>query len=75
MYNTGQDRIKIEVLQDGTIRLETDQVSGPNHASAEEFLRIMAELAGGGQTRVRKAGAHHHHRGHSHTHEHADHTH
>lgn len=72
-----QDAINIEVLADGTIKVTTDQVSMPNHQNAEEFLRFMAELAGGKQTRVRKAGAHHHHHdhahlGHGHTHDHGD---
>ena len=65
----GHDEIQIELLDDGTIKVTTDAVSMPNHASAEEFLRVMAQLAGGNQERTRQAHAVHHH--HEHTHEHA----
>ena len=45
------DEIKIEVLADGTIKFETDPISGPNHVNAEAFLRETARLAGGDTTR------------------------
>ena len=62
------DKIKISVLADGTIKLETDKVSMPNHASAEQFVRETARLAGG-TTNVK--GKHKH--GHtSHTHDHGE---
>ena len=74
-----QDNIQIEILPDGTIKVTTDAVSMPNHASAEEFLRLMSEMAGSPQKRVRKgSGKHHHHKqdhlhqGHGHTHDHGD---
>lgn len=41
------DTIKFEILEDGTISLTTDQVSGPNHVSADQLLRELAELVGG----------------------------
>lgn len=64
-----QDKIRVEILEDGTIRVETDRVSMPNHASAEEFLRLMAELANGGhQDRISKG--HTHNQSHNHVHEH-----
>ena len=63
-----QDKIQIEILEDGTIKISTDKVSMPNHASAEGFLRFMAEMANGGkQDRIRKGTAHHH--DHEHVHE------
>ena len=49
-----QDEIFMEILADGTIRLETDPISGANHAAAEGMLRRIAELAGGATSRVRK---------------------
>lgn len=67
-----QDEIQIELLDDGRIKVTTDQVSMPNHASAEAFLRLMEELSGGEQKRVRKSGAHHHHHGHLHSHAHGE---
>lgn len=68
-----QDKIQIQILADGTIKIITDQVSMPNHASAEEFLRIMTDMAGGEQKRARKAGGHGHHHGHGHDHVHHGH--
>ena len=65
------DKMTITILDDGRIKIDTDQVSMPNHASAEEFLRLMAELSGGTQERVRKAHGHAHHHEHEHEHEHA----
>jgi hypothetical protein len=41
------DTLKITILEDGTIKTETDKVSMPNHASAEMFIRECARLAGG----------------------------
>lgn len=41
------DVILITILEDGTIKTETDRITGPNHLSAEAFLRESAKLAGG----------------------------
>jgi len=41
------DKIKIEILEDGTISVKTEGVSGVNHHSADEFLTMMKKLAGG----------------------------
>lgn len=60
------DNIKINVLEDGTIRSETDPVSGANHSNAEEFLNQMSKLAGGESNRVKRGG--HHNMG-THTHD------
>jgi hypothetical protein len=61
------DEIKIEILEDGTIRVETDAVSPANHVNAEAFVKFLADLAGGKSTRTRRG--HHHGHGHTHTHE------
>lgn len=50
------DKIKISILDDGTIKVETDKISMPNHMNAEAFLRQMAELAGGEVERKHKHG-------------------
>ncbi len=65
------DIIDIEILPDGTIKTSTDKVSMPNHATAEQFLRDIAKLAGGKVERKRKQGfAHQHEHEHHHAHEH-----
>jgi hypothetical protein len=51
-----QDKITVTILDDGTIKTETDKVSMPNHANAAGFLRRMFELAGGALTSASKKG-------------------
>lgn len=41
------DRIKITVLDDGQIKIETPGISGANHCSADELLGEIERLAGG----------------------------
>ena len=55
------DKLDITILEDGTIKVDVDQVSMPNHASAENFLKLAAELSNGGkQDRTRKGLGHQH---------------
>ena len=60
------DKMKIEILDNGNIKVYTDKISGPNHMNAESFFRFLTEQMGGSQTRVRKNASH------SHTHEHEE---
>ena len=72
------DNIQIEILEDGTIKITTDPISGANHANAEGFLNFMARMAGGETSREHrkdKAVTHTHSHGHTHTHSHGGHTH
>ena len=63
------DQLKIEILEDGTIKTTSDDVSAANHDTAEQFLRAMARLAGGETVREdRKDIKGHHH----HVHDHKD---
>ena len=57
------DRIKITVLEDGTIKVETDEISQAAHMSADEFLKRIQKLAGGDTQTEEKKGI-------KHTHEH-----
>ena len=61
------DKVKIEILNDGTIKTSTDRISAPNHSNAEGFLSNMAKLTGGKVDRQRKGSGHH-----THTHEHGE---
>jgi hypothetical protein len=63
------DKIEIEVLSDGTLKISTDKVSMPNHANAEALLREIISGMGGQVDRKRKSNHHHHNHG-EHTHEH-----
>jgi len=61
------DAIQITILDDGTLKIETDKVSGPNHTNAEGLIRELFRLAGGKGRRTLKTGASLHHALHAHT--------
>lgn len=65
------DIIKIEILPDGTIKSTTDPISGPNHQSAENFMRTLTALTAGEATRTARGHGH----AHVHEHEHEHHKH
>jgi hypothetical protein len=50
------DSMQITILEDGTIKVETDKISQANHMTAEAFLRNVATAAGGKQERLHKSG-------------------
>lgn len=58
----GADKIEVEVLDDGSLKISTDRISAANHGSAEILIRELISSAGGEASRVRK--------GHGHTHSH-----
>lgn len=58
------DVVKVSILEDGTIKCDTDRISLPNHSNCEQFLRETARELGGTATTKMK-----HKHGHtSHTH-------
>lgn len=61
-----EDKIEIEILDDGTIRLETDTISPANHLSADQFLKEIERLTGGTTTKTKNRHRHVHHYEHSH---------
>lgn len=46
-----EDQIAFEILEDGTISMATDQVSGVNHLSADSLIRETKKKAGGVATK------------------------
>ena len=67
------DKLTITILEDGTIKTDSDGISAPNHSNAEGFLREVVRLAGGTVKRTLKLGASlahalHHHAQDGHTH-------
>ena len=67
--------MNITILDDGTIKIETDAISQANHMTAEAFLRFVAQAGGTRQTQKHKHGmigaarhAVHHAIGHAHKH-------
>lgn len=67
------DKIRVEFLPDGRTKSTTDEISGPNHSTAEKFFEELARMTGGPVERSRRTdtlGVHHHHHEGEHTHEH-----
>lgn len=48
------DKIDIEILEDGTMKADTDPISQAFHGSAEGFLRQMAADLGGDSKRLKR---------------------
>lgn len=69
------DEMRITVLDDGTIKIDTDKISAPNHVNAEGFIRAIFTMAGGKSKRTLKVGASLHGALHAHTHDGHTHTH
>jgi hypothetical protein len=62
------DKAIINILEDGTVKVQFDgPVSPANHYSAEEFLALVEDLAGGETKRSKVDGSHQHQ--HRHVHE------
>ena len=57
------DKIDIEVLPDGTLKVTTEGVSTANHRSADDLLKLLDQLMGGETTKSRNpvARTHRHH--------------
>jgi hypothetical protein len=53
---SNDDQIEVEILEDGTIKIQMDKISPPNHMNAEQVLRNIQELTGGKATRKHKQG-------------------
>lgn len=56
----GEDKIEIEILDDGTVRFTTDKISPANHRTAEEFLADVGRMCGGKTERTRRPRGHMH---------------
>lgn len=58
----GSDKIEVEILNDGSLKISTDKISMANHGGAEILISELIKSAGGTVERNRK-GAHQHHHG------------
>ena len=54
------DKMVIEILEDGTISISTEGISGQNHVSADKFINEIESAAGGGRETVKKRAVHSH---------------
>jgi hypothetical protein len=66
------NEMTVTILEDGTVKVETGAVGGPEHMAAERMLQWLASQLGGESTRVKRAGAHQHAHGHDHAHKHEE---
>lgn len=62
--------MQLEILEDGTISIKTGNLAGEHHASADEFIKLVQQLAGGARD-TQSTRQHHHH--HNDTHQHHKH--
>lgn len=63
------DKIKISILEDGTLKIETDEISMANHTNAEGLILDLITRMGGEVERQDKGHGHsHEHNGVFHTH-------
>lgn len=81
------DKIKVTILENGNLKLETDTVSEANHTNAENLLKEIERLSGGlkevvvkkrslwGRVVDKIKGHQHVHHGHGHSHGGGWHTH
>jgi len=67
-----EDKIIVDHLGGGRIKITTDEVSGPNHMAAENALAYLARLMGGPVERKSrgKMAVHSHTHDQTHSHEH-----
>lgn len=48
------DQLNIEILDDGTVVVSSDQISAGNHRGAEELLKVLETLMGGESIRTKR---------------------
>lgn len=63
-----EDKMTFTVLDDGTIRTETEGVSAMNHASADKFVKGIDGLLAG-KVDIKQKARHSHAHTHNHTHQ------
>lgn len=66
----GKNQIKIQIEPDGTLKVETGDMGGVNHQSADQLLQELARLMGGAVVSGKVETGHHHHHHHDHSHDH-----
>jgi hypothetical protein len=63
------DKIRITITETGQLKIQTDAVSMPNHANADDAIRLLIQLAGGPTATQSQAHEHlEHQQAHSHHH-------
>jgi len=69
-----KNQFNIEILEDGTISVDSDSFDPQVHKSADDFVRYLGEMMGGQVTvKEKRSHAKHHHHSHDHVHGHHHH--
>jgi hypothetical protein len=55
-----QDTLKITILDDGSVKVETDRISPANHLSADALVTLLGQLMGGDVSIDQKRPGHTH---------------
>jgi hypothetical protein len=63
-------QMELTILEDGTIKIATGNMAGEHHASADEFIKLVHQLAGGARETMSTREHHHHHHHEQHEHRH-----
>jgi hypothetical protein len=66
------DDIRIEITEDGDVKITTGRISGPNHLNADALLKTIS-LDLGGETTVKARAGHVHTHADGTTHDHHSH--
>jgi len=69
-----KDTFQIEVLEDGTLSIDTDGFTPQQHQQADEFVAELGKLMGG-EVVVKEKRSHAKQHGHHHDHQHGHHHH
>lgn len=67
----GKGQVDVRILEDGTVRTETGDMSGVSHKAADDFMKLLAELMGGDVVDQKVKQGHVHHHDHEHDHDHS----
>jgi hypothetical protein len=63
-HDMNVDKLEVEILPDGTVKISTDTISTANHLGADQLFAFLGRLLGGETISHPKAQAHRHtHRG------------
>jgi hypothetical protein len=54
------DKINIEILEDGQLKITTEGISSVNHCSADELLKMLSDLMGGTSIKTKTRQGHTH---------------
>lgn len=70
-----KSEMRVEILPDGSLRVETGDMGGVHHKNADQFLQLLSEMMGGEVESASAKPQHGHHHHHDHTHEGGGHQH